>query len=103
MGDHTIICLSEVAPRAVGSELGSNDERWMSMKESACAVACIAAWLFVLSLLVWTASAWGQVAGLEVYQALEGGVKVRVVIALRPPTIPPIELQSMVAEIAAMQ
>src|SRR4029450_10356482 len=57
----------------------------------------------LLSVSSWAAFAWGQVAGPEVYQALEAHPKVRVVIVLRRPTTPPSALTSRRAEIAAMQ
>jgi subtilisin family serine protease len=57
----------------------------------------------LLSVSAWAACAWGQVAGLEVYHALEAHPKVRVVIAIRHPTTPPAALTSRRAEIAAMQ
>ena len=59
--------------------------------------------LVMLSLLDWTASAWGQVAGSEVYRALETSARVQVIIALRHPAAPPTALPSLVDEINAIR
>ena len=77
--------------------------RGLYMKEQRSAIALLIYCLALLSVSSWAAFAWGQVAGPEVYQALEAHPKVRVVIVLRRPTTPPSALTSRRAEIAAMQ